>query len=79
MVVVPFEPLTGGEGGQLLASGLTNGLIADLMLFDGMQVFAVCRPAKAAPSCHRRRPVPRPMSSPAASNGSLAGCGSPLA
>ena len=40
VVVVPFEPLTGGEGGRLVASGLTNGLIADLMLFDGMQVFA---------------------------------------
>jgi TolB-like protein/Flp pilus assembly protein TadD len=33
-------PLGGGEGGKLLASGLTNGLIADLMRFDGMQVFA---------------------------------------
>jgi TolB-like protein/Flp pilus assembly protein TadD len=40
VIVLPFEPLAGGEGGQLLASGLTGGLIADLMRFDGMQVFA---------------------------------------
>ena len=40
VIVLPFEPLTGGEGGPLLASGLTNGLIANLMPFDGIQVFA---------------------------------------
>ena len=40
VVVLPFEPLSGGEDGRLLASGLTNGLIVDLMRFDGMQVFA---------------------------------------
>ena len=27
--------MSGGEGGQLLANGLTNGLITDLMRFDG--------------------------------------------
>ena len=40
VIVLPFEPLSGGEDGRLLASGLTNGLIVDLMRFDGMQVFA---------------------------------------
>jgi TolB-like protein len=40
VLVLPFEALSGGEGGQLLASGLTGGLIADLMRFDGLQVFA---------------------------------------
>ena len=40
MIVTPFEPLAGGDGGEFLASGLTAGLIADLMRFDGMQVFA---------------------------------------
>lgn len=40
VIVQPFAPLDGGESGQLLASGLTASLIADLMRFDGMQVFA---------------------------------------
>ena len=40
LIVEPFQGLTGGKGGQLLASGLTNGLITDLMRFDGLQVFA---------------------------------------
>ena len=48
LVIVPFQGLGGGEDGQLLASGLTNGLIADLMRFDGLQVFA-------DPSGRRRR------------------------
>ena len=39
VVVLTFEPLGGGDGGQLLASGLTAGLIAELMRFDGIQVF----------------------------------------
>ena len=36
----PFEALTGDEAGDLLAIGLTNALVADLMPFDGLQVFA---------------------------------------
>ena len=40
VLVLPFEALSGGEGGQLLASGLTDGLISDLMRFDALQVFA---------------------------------------
>jgi TolB-like protein len=40
LVVVPFQGLGGGEGGRLLAHGLTNGLVIDLMRFDGLQVFA---------------------------------------
>ena len=40
LVVVPFQRLSGDEDGQLLADGLTNGLIADLMRFDDLQVFA---------------------------------------
>src|SRR4051812_2142879 len=40
IVVLPFEVLAGGEGGQLLANGLTGGLISDLMQFDGLRVFA---------------------------------------
>jgi TolB-like protein len=48
LVVVPFQSLGGGEGGQLLADGLTNGLIADLMRFDGLQVFAAAPGGDAA-------------------------------
>ena len=40
VIVLPFTPLDGGERGQLLANGLTASLIADLMRFDGMLVFA---------------------------------------
>lgn len=40
LVIVPFQALGGGEGSRLLASGLANGLIADLMRFDSLQVFA---------------------------------------
>ena len=40
VVVLPLEVLSGGEGGRLLATGLTGGLISDLMRFDGLQVFA---------------------------------------
>ncbi|HVI19158.1 MAG TPA: hypothetical protein VM712_12305 [Gaiellales bacterium] len=40
ILVLPFEVLAGGEGGQLLANGLTGGLITDLMQFDGLRVFA---------------------------------------
>ena len=53
LVVVPFETSTGGESGRLLASGVTRGLIVDLMRFDGMQVFAgLDRP-------RQREPLPR--------------------
>jgi TolB-like protein len=37
---VPFQGLSGGEGSQLLADGLTDGLIIDLMRFGALQVFA---------------------------------------
>jgi TolB-like protein len=40
LVVVPFQGLSGGEGSQLLADGLTNGLIIDLVRFGALQVFA---------------------------------------
>ena len=40
LVVVPFEGISDGEGSKLLASGLTHGLIMNLMRFDGLQVFA---------------------------------------
>ena len=52
LVVVPFQALSGGEGGRLLASGLTNGLIADLMRFDSLQVFT------AAPDSDGSAPLP---------------------
>jgi hypothetical protein len=48
-MVVPFQGLSGGEGGQLLADGLTNGLIADLMRFDALQVFAAAPGEGGAP------------------------------
>jgi TolB-like protein/tetratricopeptide (TPR) repeat protein len=40
LIVVPFQDLSDGEGGQLLANGLTNGLVTNLMRFDGLEVFA---------------------------------------
>lgn len=40
VIVVPFQSLSGGDGGQLVATGLTNGLVNNLMRFDGLQVFA---------------------------------------
>lgn len=40
VMVMPLRALAGGEAAQFLASGLTAGLIADLMRFEGMQVFA---------------------------------------
>ena len=40
LVVVPFQGISDGEGSKLLASGLTHGLIMNLMRFDGLQVFA---------------------------------------
>ena len=40
VMVMPLRALAGGEGAQFLASGLTAGLITDLMRFEGMQVFA---------------------------------------
>ena len=52
LIVVPFEGLSGGEGGQLLANGLTNGLVTDLMRFDALQVFA------AAPGGDGGAPLP---------------------
>ncbi len=39
LVVVPFKGLSGGEGGRLLADGLTSGLIVDLMRYEPVQVF----------------------------------------
>ena len=39
LIVVPFQGVRGGEGGRLLADGLTSGLIADLMRFEPVQVF----------------------------------------
>ena len=42
VIVLPFQSLSGGEGGQLLANGLTSGLVNNLMRFDGLQVFAIC-------------------------------------
>jgi TolB-like protein len=39
VIVLPFQPLAGGEGGQLLASGISAGLMADLRRCDGLQVF----------------------------------------
>lgn len=52
LVVVPFQALSGGESGRLLANGLTNGLITDLMRFDGLHVFA------AAPDGDGSAPLP---------------------
>ena len=40
VVVQPFRNVGGGEVGQHLAVGLTEGLIADLMCFDCLDVFA---------------------------------------
>jgi hypothetical protein len=48
-MVVPFQGVSGGEGGQLLAGGLTNGLIADLVRFDALQVFAAAPGDGGAP------------------------------
>ena len=44
LVVVPFRGLSGGEGGQLLVDGLTNGLITALLRFDALRVFAASKP-----------------------------------
>lgn len=50
VIVVPFEPLVGGEDSRLLASGLTNALVIGLTRFDGLQVFAGAAAAdQAAP------------------------------
>jgi TolB-like protein len=40
VIVLPFQPLAGGEGGQLLASGISAGLMADRRRFDGLPVCA---------------------------------------
>jgi TolB-like protein len=40
VVVAPFEDLTGTEAGRLLAGGLTQELITDLMRFEGLRVYA---------------------------------------
>lgn len=40
VVVEPFVSLSGGEDGRFLAIGLTNDLVADLVPFDGLQVFS---------------------------------------
>ena len=45
--------MSGGEGGQLLANGLTNGLVNNLMRFDGLQVFA------SATASDNAMPLPR--------------------
>ena len=54
MIVLPFQSLSGGEGGQLLATGLTSGLVNNLMRFDGLQVFA------SSTSGDNAMPLPRP-------------------
>ena len=53
VIVLPFQSLSGGEGGQLLANGLTNGLVNNLMRFDGLQVFASATTSDSA------MPLPR--------------------
>ena len=40
LIVVPFQRLSEDESVQLLAAGLTRGLVTNLMRFDGLQVFA---------------------------------------
>lgn len=52
LIVVPFEGLSSGEEDELLATGLSNGLITDLMRFDALQVFA------AKPGDDGRAPLP---------------------
>jgi TolB-like protein/Tfp pilus assembly protein PilF len=39
IVVMPLQSLGEGEGAELLATGMTADLIADLMRFDGLSVF----------------------------------------
>ena len=53
VIVLPFQSLSGGEDGQLLANGLTNGLVNNLMRFDGLQVFA------SATTSDNTMPLPR--------------------
>ncbi len=47
VLVMPLEA-AGGESSQLLASGLTNELIATLMRFDALQVFAGAPPGQGS-------------------------------
>jgi len=39
VVVEPFAALGGGEDAQLLAAGLSSGLLSELIRYDGIQVF----------------------------------------
>ncbi|MFL5337591.1 MAG: tetratricopeptide repeat protein [Geminicoccaceae bacterium] len=39
VVVQPLQVLGNTDGGKFLATGLTSGLVSDLMRFDGLQVF----------------------------------------
>jgi adenylate cyclase len=40
VIMVPFEDLTGSEAGRLFAGGLTEELIANLMRFANLRIFA---------------------------------------
>ncbi len=53
IVVMPLQSLGEGEGGQLLATGMTADLIADLMRFDALRVFA-----GAPPAAGEKQPAP---------------------
>jgi len=44
VVVLPFDVVSGGEDGRLLASGLADELIDHLMRFDALEVYAGLRP-----------------------------------
>jgi TolB-like protein/Tfp pilus assembly protein PilF len=44
VIVQPFRSLSPGEDGRLLASGITGELIADLMRFDNLEVYAGAPP-----------------------------------
>jgi TolB-like protein len=41
VIVLPFEPLSAGEGDRFLASGVTQEIITDLMRFSGLRLYSL--------------------------------------
>lgn len=48
IVVMPLRSVGEGEGSELVATGMTADLIADLMRFDGLRIFAGPLPTSSA-------------------------------
>ena len=57
VVVAPFEDLTGTESGRLLAGGLTQELITNLMRFEDLRVYAASSNERWAEDPCRVRPA----------------------